>query len=240
MSEDNVSDISYNSGNVNMHCNSRRTVCITKEPPGSVHIGRHGDVLQLREHLGQDKEGDVLVGPVGGVGGDGCHIRVSRLADAVVHPVGQTFSIREVQGHPLPLLEHLPVVHRRGHSRLASCWTDSRGGESREPAGQPVRLVPSPLPSGRHRPHLPDVNVDRPVRNVHRQLLGVSSCNWGVSPHQRLQRQLPIRHLVLLGPGVNVVWLDLCIDLHEDRLYSVGNRVAGVVDIVEELHEVPR
>ena len=109
MSEDNVSDISYNSGNVNMHCNSRRTVCITKEPPGSVHIGRHGDVLQLREHLGQDKEGDVLVGPVGGVRGDGRHVRVSRLADAVVHPVRQTLSIWQLQRYAL--LEHLPVVH---------------------------------------------------------------------------------------------------------------------------------
>ena len=60
-----------------MHCDSRRTVCITKEPPGSVHVGRHWDVLQLGEHLGQDKEGDVLVGPVGGVGGDGGSLRTS-------------------------------------------------------------------------------------------------------------------------------------------------------------------
>ena len=223
-----------------MHCDSRRTVCITKEPPGSVHIGRHGDVLQLREHLGQDKEGDVLVGPVGGVGGDGRHVRVSRLADAVVHPVCQTFSIRQLQGQALLPLEHLPVVHRRCHPRLTSSRTDSRGSESTQPAGQTVRLVASPLPSRCHRAHLSDVNVDCPIGNVDRQLLGVSRCNWRVSPHQWLQRQLPVWHLVLLSPGVNMVWLNLRVDLHKDRLYSVGNRVAGVVDIVEELDEIPR
>ena len=37
-----------------------------------------------------------------------------------------------------------------------------------------------------------------------------------------------------------MVWLNLRIDLHEDRLYPVGNRVAGVVDVVEELDKVPR
>ena len=37
-----------------------------------------------------------------------------------------------------------------------------------------------------------------------------------------------------------MVRLNLRVDLHEDRLYPVGNRVAGVVDVVEELDEVPR
>ena len=219
-----------------MHCDSRRTVCITKEPPGSVHVGRHWDVLQLGEHLGQDKEGDVLVGPVGGVGGDGGHVGVASLSNAVVHPVGQPLSVRQLQGHTL--LEHLAVVHRSCHPRLTSGRTDGGRGKSGQPAGQTVGLVGCGTTS-RHRSHLADVHVDCPVGDVHRQLLRVARRNWRVSPYQRLQRQLPVRHLVLVGPGVDVVWLNLRVDLHENRLNSVGNRVARVVDVVEVLDKVP-
>lgn len=59
--------------------------------------GGDGDVLQLGEELGQHKEGNVLVGPIRGVGGDGGDVGVAGLPDAVVHAVGQSLAVREVK-----------------------------------------------------------------------------------------------------------------------------------------------
>ena len=43
-------------------------------------------MLQLREELGEYKEGNVPVTPVGGVRGDGRDVRVTRLLHHIVHP----------------------------------------------------------------------------------------------------------------------------------------------------------
>ena len=53
-----------------------------------LHSGGDRDVLQLGEELGQHKEGNVLVGPIRGVGGNGGDVGVAGLPDAVVHAVG--------------------------------------------------------------------------------------------------------------------------------------------------------
>ena len=54
-------------------------------------------MLQLREQLSQYEEGNVLVCPVGGVGGDGRDVRVAGLPDTVVHPVGQSLAVWQVE-----------------------------------------------------------------------------------------------------------------------------------------------
>ena len=43
-------------------------------------------MLQLREQLGQDEEGNVSVAPVGGMGGDSRDVRVASLLHHIIHP----------------------------------------------------------------------------------------------------------------------------------------------------------
>ena len=52
-------------------------------------------LLQLGMELGEHEVGDVDVGPVGRVRGHSRYVSVARLAEHVVHAVGETLSVRQ-------------------------------------------------------------------------------------------------------------------------------------------------
>ena len=219
--------------------------------------GGDGDVLQLGEQLGQHKEGNVLVGPIRGVGGDGGDVGVTGLPDAVVHAVRQSLAVREVEllaDGKLLLGPHLAVTIRtigklgvlasrgghRGHGvlhhvqkappvtggRLAGVGVNGGGG-----------LVPRHHVAGHARGHLGDVHVDGAIDDVDRHP-GSIRLSLSVPPHQ-LKGQLRIGHFVHFVIGIDMNRLELRVNLHENRFYSVGNWVTRMVNVIKKLDSVP-
>ena len=187
-----------------MYCDNLMTVCITNaslipRPPGSVDVGGHGDMLQLREHLGQDEEGDVFVGPVGGVGCDGCHVSVARLLNTVVHAVGQPLAVWQLEGGGVTTLSpDLAVTGPHPGPCLAPSRAQSSCSVPHHIEQPPAIRLLLARPTGcsrhpSHRAHLANVHIDGAVGDIDGE--GVLPRLAGVGPHQWLQWQLAVGDL---------------------------------------------
>ena len=206
-------------------------------------------MLQLGEELGQHKEGNVLVGPIRGVGGDGSDVGVAGLPDAVVHAVGQPLAVREVElltngkllGPQLTVtigaIGELGVLapggcHRR-HSVLHHVQkAPSVTGGCLASVGVNCggALVPRHHVPGNAGCHLGHVHIDGAVDDVHGHLSSIR-LSLSVLPHQ-LKGQLRVGHFVHFVIGVDMNRLELRVNLHENRFYSVGNWVTGMVNVI--------